>query len=341
MSRHLFIVHPGTLGDVLLAWPAVHALRQAYPSHVVGLLAAHHVGHLLQACGEAHAIFSTEGDSLTNLLMGEDACRGTLRDYLEGCDLAVVWSSDPDQRLAAAFRAFGVETVVIQSPGSYGQEPLHQADRYLATIHHVASGSTPFDGIRLPRAVTDEARMRLLRHEPGTRPMVMLHPGSGSPHKCVDPRVFEAVVHWCQRRGAAPFILGGPADGEAVLRLITIVPQVPVVQGLDLVVMAGVLSQAALFVGQDSGLTHLAAALGLPTLALFGPTDPGRWAPRGPHVHVLRGAACLCGDWAQVRACDDKPCLRIARDRLTAACDALLPQMNPPAHQLVLTRELC
>jgi ADP-heptose:LPS heptosyltransferase len=344
MSRHLLIVHPGTLGDVLLALPAVHAVREAYSSDVVGVMAAQQIGHLLQVSGEVQAVFSTEGDALTNLLMGAHACRGTLRRFLEECDVAVGWLSDRDQRLASTFRALGVKTTVIQSPGSCGREPFHQTDRYLATIKHAAPCSAAFKGIRLPRAVTDEARLRLreLRGlDPETRPMVMLHPGSGSVHKCADPRVFEHIVHWCERRRAAPVIVCGPADEELVSRLMTMVPQVPVVRGVDLVVMAGVLSQASLFVGHDSGLTHLAAGLGLPTIALFGPTDPGRWAPRGPHLRVLRGAACACADWTQVRACHDKPCLQIVQDRLAAVCEDLLPQRNPPADQLVLTRELC
>ncbi len=47
------------------------------------------------------------------------------------------------------------------------------------------------------------------------------------------------------------------------------------------------MSAASHYIGNDSGITHLAAALGTPTLALFGPTDPAQWAPRGPHVRIL------------------------------------------------------
>jgi heptosyltransferase III len=342
MSRHLLIIHPGTLGDVLLALPAIHAVQEAYPSHVVGVMAAQQIGLLLQVSGEVQAVFPTEGEALTSLLTGPHACRGTLRGFLEECDVAVGWLSDRDHRLASTFRAFGVKTIVIQSPASCGSEPFHQTDRFLATIKQATPCSAAYRGIRLPRVVTDEARVRTLRGlDPGTRPVVILHPGSGSVHKCADPRVFEKIVHWCERRRVAAVIACGPADEEMVSRLMTMVPQVPVVRGVDLVMMAGVLSQASLFVGHDSGLTHLAAALGLPTVALFGPTDPGRWAPRGSHVRVLRGAACGCADWTQVRACHDKPCLQIDQDRLTAVCEDLLPQRKSPGDQLVLTRELC
>jgi len=60
-------------------------------------------------------------------------------------------------------------------------------------------------------------------------------------------------------------------------------------QCLDLPLLAAVLSQCSLFIGNDSGITHLAAALGVPTIALFGPTDPYVWGPRGTKVYIARG----------------------------------------------------
>lgn len=58
----------------------------------------------------------------------------------------------------------------------------------------------------------------------------------------------------------------------------------------DLYLLACWLARARLYIGNDSGITHLAAAVGTPVLALFGPTDPAVWAPRGPHVRVVRWA---------------------------------------------------
>jgi ADP-heptose:LPS heptosyltransferase len=55
-------------------------------------------------------------------------------------------------------------------------------------------------------------------------------------------------------------------------------------------VLAALLARAGAYVGNDSGVTHLAAASGAPTIALFGPTDPRVWAPLGPRVEVIRGA---------------------------------------------------
>ncbi len=59
--------------------------------------------------------------------------------------------------------------------------------------------------------------------------------------------------------------------------------------GLELAEAGAVLSECALYVGNDSGITHLAAGLGVPTVAVFGPTDPAVWRPLGPRVRVVRG----------------------------------------------------
>jgi hypothetical protein len=87
-----------------------------------------------------------------------------------------------------------------------------------------------------------------------------------------------------------------------------------------------VLAQARLFVGQDSGVTHMAGLMGVRTVALFGPTDPDRWAPRGAHVSVMQGAPCLCQSWGDVSRCEGKPCLAMPQDHLVAICLAYLKE---------------
>ena len=76
-----------------------------------------------------------------------------------------------------------------------------------------------------------------------------------------------------------------------VERLLRYLSRRPVVlRDLSVRLLAGVLSQVALFLGHDSGVTHLAAATGAPTIALFGATDPRLWAPVGPRVEVVTGS---------------------------------------------------
>jgi len=114
-------------------------------------------------------------------------------------------------------------------------------------------------------------------------------------------------------------------DREPVEYLLPFCVNQPIVlKGLDIMTVAGVLAHADLFVGQDSGITHLAGLMGLRTIVFFGPTDPVRWAPRGTHVTVLQGSPCRCQSWDEVSRCREKPSLLISRDNLVALCLAHL-----------------
>jgi len=84
---------------------------------------------------------------------------------------------------------------------------------------------------------------------------------------------------------------------------------VNVPDGLSLPEVAGELRTGRLFIGNDSGVTHLAAWLGLPTIALFGPTDPASWAPLGD-VRVLRTCTSKATRQGEIRVCADPGCMR-------------------------------
>jgi len=83
-----------------------------------------------------------------------------------------------------------------------------------------------------------------------------------------------------------------------------------VVSGLDLAQLAALIARCAVYVGNDSGVTHLAAAVGTPTIAIFGPSNEQRWAPRGPRVLILRHqiACAPCGE-STMKRCSHRACL--------------------------------
>jgi ADP-heptose:LPS heptosyltransferase len=139
----------------------------------------------------------------------------------------------------------------------------------------------------------------LTRHASGKKVLV-LHPGAGSPRKRWPMERFMDLASAVAEDGSAEVVcLVGPAERD-LLSLLTREAarwggRVEPVQDLEKVL--DWLQGAACFVGNDSGLTHLAAYGGTPTIAVFGPTNPDRWAPLGRSVKVLRGecpsAACF------------------------------------------------
>ncbi|MBI5411512.1 MAG: glycosyltransferase family 9 protein [Nitrospirae bacterium] len=345
MARTVTIVHPGALGDVLLSLPAIRALRASFPRQEFGLLAGDEVGKLLRACGEIERLFPLEGDSLASLLADRTSrSRGwagqTFFEWLSRCDLAVCWMADPDGRLAGSLGDLGVDRIIVGSPLSADCQGAHQADRLMETLRGVVTTCRHEEKLKLPDKVLDAARARLeALGDWGKQPLAVIHPGSGSPHKCSEPALLAQAVTWLQANGAAPVLVGGPADDERLAEVSSrcAVPP-PACRGLDLLSVAGLLAHGRLFLGHDSGLTHLAASLHpvpqeapsvkpwyglhIQTVALFGPTDCSRWAPRGPHVTVLSGAPCLCREQGRqtVQQCRDKPCLQIPAERLVLAC---------------------
>jgi ADP-heptose:LPS heptosyltransferase len=321
MPRTIVILHPGGLGDLLLAVPAIGSLRERFPAHRLLLCGHDQAAELLVDCGLADRWISAQATGCTALFAGMPPDDVLLTDWLKRCDLSVAWTSDDEGRLAAALTGCGAASVIVQSPFTSTLKSVHQSERFVEILGgEPGSASTPL--LSLPHATRAEGAAHLaVRGVPRERPLALVHPGSGSRHKCVKPAVLVPVLEGLEALGLEPLLLEGPADQEIVERLLRSCSRRPVVlRDLSVRVLAGVLSHVDLFVGHDSGVTHLAALLGTPTVALFGPTDPARWAPRGPAVGVIRETSCSCASWEAVRSCVEKPCLEVSPQTILAEC---------------------
>ncbi len=312
MWRTVVMIHPGALGDVLLAVPAMRRLRNRFPDHRLVLCAGVEVSTLLAACGIIDEWISWQASGSTCLFLDSDRLTPQWDEWLSHCDCAVGWLQDAGGTFASRLTSFGARQAVVRSPFSDDLQAVHQADRFLEII-----GEDPVESAEgLPQsamgALRSPAKVLIERYglSDGS-PLAVIHPGSGSPAKCVEPCVLVPVVGILDTRGATPLIVEGPADQDQVERLLEALPNRPcALKELDLIAVAGLLTQSALFIGHDSGLTHLAALVGTPTIALFGPTDPDRWAPRGAQVTVLNGG----------------PSFDLQQGQLLSACMARLNQ---------------
>jgi ADP-heptose:LPS heptosyltransferase len=157
----------------------------------------------------------------------------------------------------------------------------HAADWYAGALDEIGVPRPGHVDALLPsaeeRAAAEEVTRRL---PPG---FLALHPGSGARSKNWPAERFAGLAD-ALAPGQRVAVVHGPADDAAVSRLTTLLPRARVLAALPLPVLGAVLSRAGLFVGNDSGVSHLAAAYGAPTFALFGPTDPDVWAPPGARV---------------------------------------------------------
>ena len=133
---------------------------------------------------------------------------------------------------------------------------------------------------------------------------VLIHPGSGATWKCAPPEIYREVAAGLARIGRPVAVLEGPADAG---RIHAMEWKGEIVRAESMVELAHTLQNFNAFVGNDSGVSHLSGLLGVPTVALFGPTHPDTWRPLGPNVRIIR--TCSREPESRIRVCEDPHCM--------------------------------
>ncbi|MEO7166174.1 MAG: glycosyltransferase family 9 protein [Spartobacteria bacterium] len=276
MSR-ILVIRGGALGDFILTLPAIRLLREAFPAAHLEILGYKHIVALAEMSGYADATRSIEYAALARFFSRDADLAPDLIEYFGSFQQVVSYLFDPDEIFANNLRRAGVRNLIAGSPKITGAE---HAARQLAR---------PLEKLALyledPAAVLRPAKARA----PG-RPTIALHPGSGSESKNWPRERWAEVAKWLLDRDQHLLLIGGEADAVRFAQLRSVLPndKVREAQNLPLPELAAQLQDCTFFLGHDSGISHLAAAVGLPALLLFGPTDPAIWAPANSPVRVLR-----------------------------------------------------
>lgn len=278
--KRVLLVRAGALGDVLLLRPAVVALKKTGAR--VALLAPAHSGVALVGPGpsEVDGLIPWDRADVARL-MGEPAdVSPTLRRELGAFDLAIAYTRNTG--FVGSLAAL-VPTVVAWDP-TPPPGGFHAA-RYLAEpLIRLGFEVDPDPPACLPAPGELESAAGLAAQLPPG--FVAVHPGSGSPAKNWPAASFAALLESLAAGG--PWLLvEGPAD-ELAAESLRRRPRAVVAKELPPRVLGALLSRCGLFVGNDSGVSHLAAAFGAPVVALFGPTDPALWRPLGVQVCAPR-----------------------------------------------------
>ncbi len=269
----------------------VAALRRRRDGRV-RLIACGEKAKLLAGLGAADEALDFDTLAMEEVFSGKPSSACSLPGRLGRCELLVSCfaSGDPNaqRRLAELCSAREAAFLPIRPPEEFRG---HLVDFWAGLA---AVDSVPVPRWAVPAPWRQEARRGLaLAGAEADRPYLLIHPGAGSPRKCWPLERFVALA----RLKAAPpsarqcvFLVGpaeldwwGPAAVQSLRR------EFPVLEAPPLAVLAGLGAGAAAYVGNDSGPTHLAAAVGTPTLALFGPSSPAHFAPRGRRVRVIAG----------------------------------------------------
>lgn len=282
--------------------PALKALRDSHPESRIEILGYPHIAAVANKRFYADAVRSIEYAPLSRFFVRGVQLPPELREYFEGFDVILSYLYDADRIFEENLQRCGPSRI-LRGPAKV--LPGRHAARQLAEpLRQLGIEVTDFAAKIFPAEEDHEyARQFLDRCE---RPILALHPGSGSERKNWPAEqwmhLLRVILHEPTselRQGRLPsrpnsfrtiLIVSGEADQTAMQQMqksfqnnqrVRFAHQLPLPQ------LAAILSHC-IFVGHDSGISHLAAAAGARSLVLFGPTDPKVWAPQNKDVLVLR-----------------------------------------------------
>ncbi len=274
------IYHGGSLGDTLLSLPCFEAIRN--DSSSVHFIGGQDIAGFLNETGWVDT-FSCAGSAVNASLYTSADTHA--RRFLASFDRAFVFTSQGDSSVAAAIGSVIPCTRTINAIPSDGAD-IHVAACRLAQLTGYARSPLPA-ALKLSGLLPADAQALFAEagHVDG-RLLVAVHPGSGGKIKCWPlEKYFELVARIA--RDARPIFLffSGPAEEQAMKKQINRFSRsrndVTHIADCRLRTAASLLSRCNLYIGNDSGFSHLAAATGCRVLALFGPTNPVVWRPLG------------------------------------------------------------
>jgi heptosyltransferase III len=277
----ILVIHPGALGDVLQAAPALRALRRRATLTFSG---QPRLGRLLIVLGLVDTELPFDGAGF-GALFTQDEPPPALVARLARFDRVVSWFGARDTVYADQLRAI--------SPGAVIAPPVPDDERsvWRHLLSTIGDDSPPeLAPIVLPDSCRDEAR-RIL-YELGadtTRALLVVHPGSGGKWKVWPAeRLARAIEIVVRQTGARILVHQGPADRDVVDQLCPWLPDAPLrLVEPELPLLASVLGRADAYLGMDSGVSHLAATVGAASVILFPSTTRERWTPWSPTATAL------------------------------------------------------
>lgn len=283
------IHHDGALGDVLLSLPCIHLIRGC--NHRIHFAGRPDIGRLLFGTGLVQEVSSAQGAFYASLYTDSPAPEAAA--FLSRFSRAFVFSAKSRPAVASHLQRIITDVkVIITIPES--AECRHAGEFRLQQL----SGPQELHAHIPVPDIFRKAAMHMLQGMGygGHGKIVAVHPGSGGRKKNWPLKNFlELGMKLLVNKERSVIFLCGPAEDagtkEEVRRFSGQQERVILLDNADLTAVAAVLSLSELYIGNDSGISHLAAAVQTPSLVLFGPSDPRIWRPAGDHVRVLSPCA--------------------------------------------------
>ena len=294
-KKRLLIIHQGALGDFILTFPAVIRLHRHFDG--IDALCQSGLGKLAESLGIVRNWHPLESALVATLF--SDAIDPKIKAILTSYETIILFTFSKHLEHNIRHLTSVPVCCIPPKPPVYMRQHLTEfvlkklINCGLVTKLDLGDEEISFHNQRSKATCTDQ---------------VLIHPGAGSTRKRWPISDFLEVAAKLEVVGIKPEFVLGPAEedlAEILAHSDRIVHKLS-----DLLALAELLKSAAGYIGNDSGVSHLAAFIGLPATVIFGPTDPERWAPLGRSVSIVRSELDChpCFETARVN-CHDPKCL--------------------------------
>ena len=336
--RRVLVVRPGGMGDMVLLLPVLKALRLRYPGLILHLVCEKRNRDILKLAGLSDQAILYDANPLAllwSLPRGQYDVAIDTEQFHYFSALMTLLSRAP---VRIGFKINPGRNLLYTHLVNYDLEG-YEADQFMRLLGPLGiTEAVPVDGCLEVAAdsIPTESLGQIERLEVARR-LVVVHAGSTNRYKLWAPEKVAELILALGKDPTLSFVLLGNGGERSLAdqivgrvgmdgRVLSLVGRLTVAQS------AAVIHRAALFVGGDSGLAHVAVALGAPTVVWFGPSDSQKWGVRGPRNKVVRKplACAPCFIFGYHKLCRTVACMReIAVGDVLNACWSILVPVAP------------
>jgi len=290
--KNVLLIRNGALGDFIVTLPVLTCLKKSFPQARITVMANPYYLPLIK--NQVDVLLPNDIPGLHTLYTYAEDFPETVKRLFPKFDLVISYSPDPNGCFANNLKRLGVPWVIKGSP--FPTQPIFSSiTEFLLTPLKAEGISTRWDPpnilpTREDQKFAQEFFQSTLNYHDENKEIIAIHPGSGNAKKCWPVKKFVELIKWIKNDFKAKVLLiVGPAENrlKEQIKKLSEENDLFIVRNFPLNHLAAILQKCQVYLGNDSGITHLAAAVGVPTLAIFGPTDFRVWGPKNKKVKFL------------------------------------------------------
>jgi heptosyltransferase-3 len=286
----ILVIRGGAIGDFILTLPVLAALRQQFPATQLEVLGYPNIAELARLGGHASEVRAIEARDMASFFAKGGVLSTELAEYFGSFDIIVSYLYDPDKIFEDNVARCSEAQFIAGPHRPDDTKSIHATEVFLKPLERLAI----FEADRVPKLEVKP----LFETSTSTGRWLAMHPGSGSERKnWPENKWVELICHLVEKTHLNLMVVGGEAERDRLERLAKPIPstRLKLMQSVPLPELAQWLASCTGFVGHDSGISHLAAAVGVRSLILWGDTDEAVWRPQGQQLTIVSDTNGLKG----------------------------------------------